>query len=65
MRSAHNIAGMHMLLKVVLVFRAAVATTALQRENALYMQLKTGTVVIGMLPELAPKHVARITELTR
>ncbi len=34
-------------------------------ENTLVMELKGGTVVIEMLPDLAPKHVARIRELTR
>ncbi|MDG4603059.1 MAG: peptidylprolyl isomerase [Defluviicoccus sp.] len=31
----------------------------------LYMQLKGGRVVIQLRPDLAPKHVARIKELTR
>lgn len=34
-------------------------------ENTLLMTLKDGTVVIEMRPDLAPKHVARIKELTR
>lgn len=34
-------------------------------ENTLYMELKTGRVVIEMRPDLAPKHVARIKELVR
>jgi peptidylprolyl isomerase len=34
-------------------------------ENLLVMELEHGTVVIEMLPDLAPKHVARIRELTR
>lgn len=34
-------------------------------ENTLYMDLKDGRVVIEMLPDVAPKHVARIKELTR
>ncbi len=33
-------------------------------ENTLYLQLKDGTVVIELLPEKAPNHVARIKELT-
>ncbi len=37
----------------------------MDRENTLIMELKDGTVVIEMLPELAPNHVARIKELTR
>jgi len=34
-------------------------------ENTLVMQLKTGRVLIQMLPEVAPHHVARIKELVR
>ncbi|WP_373086116.1 peptidylprolyl isomerase [Sneathiella sp.] len=38
---------------------------ALDLENTLYLDLKNGRVVIEMLPDLAPNHVARIKELTR
>lgn len=41
------------------------AATPTDPENTLYMQLKNGTVVIQLRPDLAPKHVARIKELTR
>ena len=34
-------------------------------ENTLYLDLKDGRVVIRMLPNVAPKHVARIKELVR
>lgn len=34
-------------------------------ENTLYLQLPAGKVVIQLLPEVAPKHVARIKELAR
>lgn len=34
-------------------------------ENTLYLELKDGRVVIQLLPDLAPKHVARIKELAR
>lgn len=34
-------------------------------ENTILLQLKDGTVVIEMLPQVAPLHVARIKELTR
>jgi peptidylprolyl isomerase len=48
----------------------ATATTARAEaikdpENTLIMQLKDGTVVIQLYPDLAPNHVARIKELTR
>lgn len=34
-------------------------------ENLLYMDLDSGRVTIKLRPDLAPKHVARIKELTR
>ena len=34
-------------------------------ENTLYLELKDGRVVIEMLPDVAPNHVARIKELAR
>ena len=34
-------------------------------ENAIYLDLKDGRVVIELRPDLAPNHVARIKELTR
>jgi peptidylprolyl isomerase len=34
-------------------------------ENTLYLDLSYGRVVIELRPDLAPKHVARIKELTR
>ncbi len=38
---------------------------SLDPENTLYMDLKGGRVVIQLLPQLAPKMVARVKELTR
>jgi peptidylprolyl isomerase len=37
----------------------------LDPENTLYLDLKDGRVVIQLLPEIAPKHVARVKELAR
>ena len=34
-------------------------------ENSLLLQTKYGDVIIEMMPEIAPKHVARIKELVR
>lgn len=34
-------------------------------ENTIYLQLKTGRVVIQLRPDVAPKHVERIKTLTR
>lgn len=39
--------------------------TAQDLENLLYIDLDDGRVVIELRPDLAPKHVARIKELTR
>ena len=52
---------------VMLFAGAALADThtTTDAENTLYLDLKDGRVVIEMLPKLAPKHVARIKELTR
>jgi len=38
---------------------------ALDPENTLILELKSGPVVIALKPGLAPNHVARIKELTR
>ena len=35
------------------------------KSNLLYLQLKNGTVVIRLRPDLAPKHVERIKELAK
>lgn len=34
-------------------------------ENTILMQLKGGTVTIALMPDVAPKHVERMKELTR
>lgn len=41
------------------------AQEKLNMENTLYLDLEYGRVVIKMRPDLAPKHVARVKELTR
>ena len=38
---------------------------AAEMENMLYLELKDGRVVIELLPDVAPNHVARIKELAR
>ena len=38
---------------------------AAELENMLYLELKDGRVVIELLPDAAPNHVARIKELAR
>lgn len=44
---------------------AEAGSGAADRENALYLDLKDGRVVIGLRPDIAPNHVARIKELAR
>lgn len=39
--------------------------TDMDPENTLYLDLKDGRVVIKLMPDLAPKHVERIKQLTR
>lgn len=41
------------------------AAQPIDLDNTLYLDLKDGRVVIEMYPAKAPKHVARIKELTR
>ncbi|MAH84623.1 MAG: peptidylprolyl isomerase [Magnetovibrio sp.] len=38
---------------------------AIEPENTLHMELRDGRVVINLRPDIAPKHVKRIKELTR
>jgi peptidylprolyl isomerase len=63
---------MPVLLRLVLLvsgLAVAAAASADQKkrdlENMLYLELKSGRVVIQLLPDVAPKHVARIKELVR
>ena len=48
-----------------MVTESAEPALAADPENTLVLELKDGTVLIEMLPEVAPKHVARIKELVR
>lgn len=50
---------------VVATLLSAAPTAAKDLENMLYLDLAYGRVVIQLRPDLAPKHVARIKELTR
>ena len=53
------------LTAVLMMFSATAFADNHDPENTLYLDLKDGRVVIQMRPDLAPKHVARIKELTR
>ncbi len=62
---------MRNILKSLLIFGLVMTATsdeasaAPDPENTLVMEIEHGTIVIEMLPDVAPKHVARIKELTR
>jgi cyclophilin family peptidyl-prolyl cis-trans isomerase len=63
---------MPVLLRLVVLITGltvAAAASADQKkrdlENMLYLELKSGRVVIQLLPDVAPKHVARVKELAR
>jgi peptidylprolyl isomerase len=47
------------------VFAGKSALAQDDKSNLVYLQLKDGTVVIRLRPDLAPKHVARIKELVK
>ena len=59
-RTLLRAAGLGLLLSL-----GATLTQAAGPEDTLLLELKDGTVVIEMLPQLAPRHVARIKELAR
>jgi len=50
---------------LTLTLSTPAAEAAHDPENTLIMELASGRVVIEMLPEVAPNHVARIKELAR
>jgi peptidylprolyl isomerase len=54
-----------LLAAAIVLPLAAESASAADPENTLYLDLKDGRVVIELRPDLAPKHVARIKELTR
>ncbi|MBD1546378.1 peptidylprolyl isomerase [Roseibium aggregatum] len=49
----------------ILLVPAFAGASDLDPENTLYLDLKDGRVVIRLRPDLAPKHVERIKQLTR
>ncbi len=59
----------HILALLLIAFSFAsvshAAPPALDPENTLIMELKTGKVTIKLRPDIAPKHVERIKKLTR
>ena len=56
---------MKKILALILALIVSTKGYTMDKENTLYLDLDYGRVVIEMLPEVAPKHVARIKELVR
>ena len=54
-----------LLLTIGLIMTLTDAAQAGDPENTLVMEIEHGTIVIELFPDVAPKHVARIKELTR
>lgn len=54
-----------LIVGFIMATAAEDATAASDPENTLVLALKDGKVLIQMRPDLAPRHVARIKELTR
>jgi len=52
-------------IMIAALLNVSAQAQTLDPENTLYLELKTGRVVIKLLPEIAPKHVARIKKLVR
>ena len=53
------------LISLIAMMMSVSMAHAADPENTLYIDLKDGRVVIELLPEKAPNHVARIKELAR
>ncbi len=56
---------MTLLAGIIFLAASPSITQAVELENMLYLELKDGRVVIELLPDVAPNHVARIKELAR
>lgn len=54
-----------LILGSLLLMTATANAQSTDPENTLNLQLKDGLVVIKLMPDIAPNHVARIKELTR
>ena len=53
------------LLSLLMCLSLIKGVCAMDKENTLYLDLRDGRVVIELLPDKAPKHVARIKKLVR
>ena len=59
-----TLAGLALAI-MALIAPAAAQTPKPTPDNTLVIDLKTGKVLIQLRPDLAPKHVARVKELTK
>ncbi|MBT5352406.1 MAG: peptidylprolyl isomerase [Rhodospirillales bacterium] len=60
--------SLHIALTLFVFFMTAATDNTAEAgdpENTLFLELKTGRVVIELRPDLAPNHVERIKELSR
>ena len=56
---------LRLLGSLVLAMTLSGAASSQDPENTLIIHLKTGKVIIKLLPDVAPYHVARVKELAR
>ena len=54
-----------LILGSLFLMTATTNAADLDPNNTLYLDLKDGRVVIKLMPDIAPNHVARIKELTK
>ena len=54
-----------LLIGSLLLMTTNAGAAEIDPNNTLYMDLKDGRVVIKLMPDIAPNHVARIKELTK
>jgi peptidylprolyl isomerase len=53
------------LIAAFLLMPLSASAETLDPQNTIYMDIPAGLVVIKLLPDIAPNHVARVKELTR
>lgn len=54
-----------LILGSIFIMTTAAAAADLAPQDTLYLDLKDGRVVIKLMPNIAPNHVARIKDLTK
>ena len=64
-RAFINVSGLLAILFIAAGLTTQTPSKELNLENYLYLELKSGRVIIEMRPDLAPNHVKRIRKLAR